>query len=482
MPYKKQLLKKLKGRPFVSYEELNRLLPKEIISPEKIEEVLEFLDENRIRVVHEKEPVFQMKKGYRDQAVLFDEIDTPDKFYFYELNKTLSRNREKEQFLLKKLETVKRQISGLIIDSDFFCYHLHRWLVRASSPPPFYMQEQKERQPLLERFRILFRDYSSQNRKAGSRSRKTLIRFLGSLSFKFRFILESVGELRQAHERMKASCSGPGAPRGLELLEKKAKTTLGASAGLLKKTAEALAKYEILRNEFILAYTPVVLSLAGHYNNQSLNLSDLIQEGNLALVESVDLYSPSFHKRGFYAFASDHIRLRMRKALLQSRMLKSSKEMEEEKKAFLKTTEQLKRDLEKPPTLKQVQEALKWDDGKMTGVVNYLKHVESLDREDTHEETTLKEALEETRYRKVEDLAIDSILREKTLELIGLLKPQEQAVIKMRFGFNIENRVFSSDEIARLLNLSEEIVGNIEEHSLKKLKVLFESHDMKGFL
>ncbi|MDD5067821.1 MAG: sigma-70 family RNA polymerase sigma factor [bacterium] len=482
MSYKEDLLSQLKDRDHVTYEELNRLLPSGIISEEEVEEVLEFLAQNHIRTLTSREINAKSRNKFRNRMDIGDFLDTPDKFYFYELNKTLQRNIPREKAWLVKLTAMKKEITGLLVPTDFFCYQLNRAITRGKRRPERIFTDRDGIGNNIRRFRELFRDYSLSADKENSVHRQPLTDFLHTLGFRFKYILTLIGDLKKNFILLKEMDGRPHTPADGELFGKKQKIGLELSGFLISRLDEHLEKYNSMKNNLVLSFAPVILSLAKHYYNGKLSFNDLIQEANLALINAVDQYDPVLHRDDFYAFSTQVTKTELKKFIHTQSLIRSTKGVEKDKKLFLKTVEKLTADLSRKPTAREVQTVLQWDEEKLVRTTDLMKSADSLDRAGEEEDTTLMDAIVDRSMPEPEEQAIENIFKEKTRELLKMLKENEQTIIRMRFGFNDMNKVYSYKEIAETLQMPENIVMNIEEHSLKKLRIIFKKNNMEGFL
>ncbi len=69
-----------------------------------------------------------------------------------------------------------------------------------------------------------------------------------------------------------------------------------------------------------------------------------------------------------------------------------------------------------------------------------------------------------------EEAVIDNILRDQISKVLETLSEREQTVIKLRFGLE-DGIPRSLEEIGRIMGVTRERVRQIEEKSLKKLRV-----------
>lgn len=71
---------------------------------------------------------------------------------------------------------------------------------------------------------------------------------------------------------------------------------------------------------------------------------------------------------------------------------------------------------------------------------------------------------------ELEDLVMRKELQAKVQELVGMLTPKAQLVLKLRFGMNDQQEMHTLDEIADKLNVTRERVRQIESKALRKVR------------
>jgi DNA-binding transcriptional ArsR family regulator len=108
-----ELLSKGKKQGFLTYDEINELLPEDMLSPEQIDETLMLFDDNGIEVVDEKQNKKIVKlKSTAESKIVNEEIDggdygsvtDPVKMYLREMGMVTLLSREGEVEIAKKIE------------------------------------------------------------------------------------------------------------------------------------------------------------------------------------------------------------------------------------------------------------------------------------------------------------------------------------------------------------------------------------------
>jgi RNA polymerase primary sigma factor len=122
----KKLLAKGKKQGFLSYDEINELLPSELLSPEQIDETLIMFDENEIEVVDEKTKkklISKQKKKQKkpiSQAIRdtdFGTVTDPVKMYLREMGLVTLLSREGEVEIAKKIEAGEQEVLHALLET-----------------------------------------------------------------------------------------------------------------------------------------------------------------------------------------------------------------------------------------------------------------------------------------------------------------------------------------------------------------------------
>ncbi len=122
----KQLLAKGKKQGYLSYDEINELLPAELLSPEQIDETLIMFDENEIEVVDEKtkNKLITKKKKKEKKPITGEISDTdfgtvtdPVKMYLREMGLVTLLSREGEVEIAKKIEAGEQEVLHALLET-----------------------------------------------------------------------------------------------------------------------------------------------------------------------------------------------------------------------------------------------------------------------------------------------------------------------------------------------------------------------------
>jgi len=122
----KTLLAKGKKQGYLTYDEINALLPDDMLSPEQIDETLMLFDDNNIEVVDEKhfKKVVNLKKVKQKKAISADKgspdfgtVTDPVKMYLREMGLVTLLSREGEVVIAKKIEAGEQEVLHALLET-----------------------------------------------------------------------------------------------------------------------------------------------------------------------------------------------------------------------------------------------------------------------------------------------------------------------------------------------------------------------------
>lgn len=223
-----------------------------------------------------------------------------------------------------------------------------------------------------------------------------------------------------------------------------------------------------------------VVKVAMRYQGCGLSLLDLINEGNLGLLEAARRYSPDrgvkfityavwwIRQAIMQALASGGgaVRLPIRKARLASKI--------REMRADLTQTQQAE------PSNEVVEEALDLDPGEMEEILRGAGAQASATDGEGGDPLGL-ELAQTSAIPSADHELIRHAFREEVERLLGQLKPREREVIELRFGLGREEPQ-TLEEVGQRLKLSRERVRQIEARAKQKLSQLARTRHLKEFL
>lgn len=254
-----------------------------------------------------------------------------------------------------------------------------------------------------------------------------------------------------------------------------------ASDTQMRQRLEAKVKRgEKARRRLIVCNLRLVISAAKRYLNCGLPLSDLVQEGNIGLVEAVERYD---HRRGlrFSTYAMWWIRQAIQRAVANhGRMIRLPARVNDELYRLRQAERGLESRLKRLPTLQELAEQMGMSLREIRRLVKWDRRTLSLDMPVGDEgDSHLQDFVQDQGTPPTEDIVARHQLRQVVQEVLDArLRPHEQEVLRMRFGLD-DSEGLTLKQVAQKLGITRERVRQIEARALRRLRHAHTWHQLK---
>ncbi len=525
----RELVKIAREQGFVTYDDINEVIPETMVSPEEFDSILILLKGMDIEAVESDDEAIKLKAEQEEKARAtqrVDVLDDPVRMYLKQMGQVPLLTREQEVEISMRIEEAEinaRKLFGVFgfatqaylsvvqrleegrerfdrIVSDKHVDSRERYLKALA----------KLRKDTLRQHELAGKKFLESHKGGGSKkerdrrrrscdqAREKLASYLDQLYFKQKAIEDFVTVADERNQLLKGMldelrrCGSSKAKNAADLIKEARKKiqqfefdermTVEEFGTNYKELKTWLRKGLRAKTEMVEANLRLVISIAKKYTNRGLSFLDLIQEGNMGLMKAVEKFE---YRRGykFSTYATWWIRQAITRSIAdQARTIRIPVHMIETINKLMRVQKSLVQELGREPTPEEVAEEMNLPVDRVRAVLKMAQQPISLqspvgDSDDTH----FGDFIEDKSAENPSEMTAYSLLKDRLQDVLKTLTDREQEVLTLRFGL-ADGYSRTLEEVGRKFQVTRERIRQIEAKALRKMRHPTRIRKLDGFL